>query len=72
MIAGTIELLRTGATRRFAPDVPVLDGPSTRVRDSDLRALHQGKLDWPHMTPAERRQFLDNLNEAPRGASEPA
>ena len=72
VIAGTIDLLGTGATGRFATDVPVLDGPTTRVRDSDLRALHQGKLDWPHMTPAERRVFLDNLNEAPRGASEPA
>ena len=72
VIAGTIELLGAGETRRFAAQPPALDGPVTRVRDGELRALHLEKLDWPHMTPAERRLFLDNLNEAPHGASRPA
>jgi hypothetical protein len=68
VIAGTIELLGSGATQRFA-STPLADsGATARVRDAELRELHQGKVDWPHMTPAERRQFLDGLNEAPRGA----
>jgi len=68
VIAGTLELLDTGLARGFAADPPADDGATTRVRDTELRQLHRGKVDWPHMTPAERRLFLDSLNEAPRGA----
>jgi hypothetical protein len=32
-----------------------------------LREQYQGKIDWPHMSPEQRRLFLDTLNEAPRG-----
>jgi pimeloyl-ACP methyl ester carboxylesterase len=71
VIAGTIDLLGNGVTQRFAAEPPALDGTTARFRDAELRALHQDKVDWPHMTPAERRQFLDNLNEAPRGALVP-
>jgi hypothetical protein len=42
-------------------------GSLTRVRDAELREQFQGKIDWPHMTPEQRRLFLDTLNEAPRG-----
>ena len=68
VIAGTLELLDAGATQRFASEPPGGDGATARVRDTELRELHRGKVDWPHMTPAERRLFLDTLNEAPRGA----
>jgi len=71
VIAGTLELLAGHATAHFAPAPPAVDTATLRVRDADLRALHTGKVDWPHMTPAERRQFLDTLNEAPRGALAP-
>ncbi len=67
VIAGTIDLLRTGATQRFAAAPPVRRGSLTRVRDAELREQYQGKIDWPHMTPEQRRLFLDTLNEAPRG-----
>jgi CHAT domain-containing protein/PGAP1-like protein len=67
VIAGTIDLLATGATQRFAAAPPVRRGSLTRVRDSELREQYQGKIDWPHMTPEQRRVFLDTLNEAPRG-----
>ncbi|HTU64492.1 MAG TPA: alpha/beta fold hydrolase [Steroidobacteraceae bacterium] len=68
VIGGTLELLATGATAKFAADAPRIDGPVARVRDDALRALHPGKVDWPHMTPAERRRFLDTLNEPPGAA----
>jgi pimeloyl-ACP methyl ester carboxylesterase len=68
VIAGTIELLGAGTTQRFAAAPLAIDGGAARVRDADLRELHQGKVDWPHMTPAERRQFLDTLNEPPQSA----
>jgi hypothetical protein len=67
VIAGTIDLLRTGATQRFAAAPPVRRGSLTRVRDSELREQFQGKIDWPHMTAEQRRLFLDTLNEPPRG-----
>jgi hypothetical protein len=67
VIAGTLDLLRTGATQRFAAAPPVRRALLTRVRDAELRELFQGKIDWPHMTPEQRRLFLDTLNEPPRG-----
>jgi hypothetical protein len=67
VIAGTLDLLSTGATQRFAAAPPVRRGALTRVRDAELRQQYQGKVDWPHMTPEQRRLFLDTLNEPPRG-----
>ena len=67
VIEGTVDLLETGATQRFAAAPPVKRGSLTRVRDTELREQYQGKIDWPHMTPEQRRLFLDTLNEAPRG-----
>lgn len=66
VIAGTVDLLKTGKSRRFAASPRIRDRSRTRVRDAELRREYQGKVDWPGMTPAERRQFLDNLNEPPR------
>jgi hypothetical protein len=67
VIAGTVDLLKTGATQRFAAAPPLRRGALTRVRDAELRQQYQGKVDWPHMTPEQRRLFLDTLNEPPRG-----
>lgn len=68
VIAGAIELLRGGATDRFSPTPPEVSPQSSCVTDSELRALYPGKLDWPHMSPTERRLFLDTLNESPQAA----
>jgi hypothetical protein len=67
VIAGTVDLLSTGATQRFAAAPPLRRGSLTRVRDAELRQQYQEKIDWPQMTPEQRRLFLDTLNEAPRG-----
>jgi CHAT domain-containing protein len=69
VIQGTLDLLSTGATQRFAAAPPIRRGNLTRVRDSELRELFQGKIDWSHMTPEQRRLFLDTLNEPPKGRS---
>jgi pimeloyl-ACP methyl ester carboxylesterase len=66
IIAGTIDLLKTGKTRRFAATPRIRRNTRRRVRDAELRREYQGKVDWPHMSPEERRLFLDNLNEPPR------
>jgi pimeloyl-ACP methyl ester carboxylesterase len=67
VIAGVVDLLETGATQRFAAAPPLRRGSLTRVRDAELRQQFQGKVDWPHMTPEQRRLFLDTLNEPPKG-----
>ena len=67
IIAGTIDLLKTGKTRRFAASPRIRRNIRRRVRDTQLRREYQGKVDWPQMSPEERRLFLDNLNEPPRG-----
>jgi hypothetical protein len=67
VIAGATDLLSTGATQRFAAAPPLKRGSFTRVRDSELRQQYNEKIDWPQMTPEQRRLFLDTLNEAPRG-----
>jgi hypothetical protein len=67
VIAGTIDLLKAGSTRRFAVKPRIRSTARRRVCDADLRQEYQGKIDWPHMSAEERRLFLDNLNEPPRG-----
>ena len=67
VIAGTIDLLKTGRTRRFAATPRIRRNIRRRVRDAELRREYQGKVDWPQMTPEQRRLFLDTLNEPPRG-----
>jgi hypothetical protein len=67
VIAGVVDLLETGATQRFAASPPIKRGALTRVRDAELREQYLGKVDWPHMTPEQRRLFLDTLNEPPQG-----
>jgi len=66
VIAGTLDLLKTGSTRRFAAKPRIRRASRVRVRDAELRQEYQGKVDWPHMSPEERRAFLDTLNEPPR------
>ncbi len=68
IIAGTLDLLKTGRTRRFAASARIRSTTRTRGRDADLRRAYPGKVDWPQMSPEERRLFLDNLNEPPRRA----
>jgi hypothetical protein len=67
VIAATNDVLATGTTQRLSASPPLRRGALTRVRDAELREQYQGKIDWPHMSPEQRRLFLDTLNEAPRG-----
>jgi pimeloyl-ACP methyl ester carboxylesterase len=66
VIAGTVELLKTGKTRRFANSPRIPRNMRRRVRDAQLRREYPGKVDWANMTPAQRRRFLDHLNDPPR------
>jgi pimeloyl-ACP methyl ester carboxylesterase len=66
VIAGTVDLLANGRTRRFASAPRIRNRSRIQVSDAELRREYVGKVDWSNMTPAERRQFLDTLNEPPR------
>jgi hypothetical protein len=66
VIAGTIDLLANGKTRRFTAAPRIRSTTRVHVRDAELRREYLGKVDWSHMAPAERRDFLDTLNEPPR------
>jgi len=66
VIAGTVDLLANGRTRRFASAPRIRNRRRIQVSDAELRREYVGKVDWSNMTPAERRQFLDTLNEPPR------
>ncbi len=72
VIAGTVDLLARGKTRRFAAAPRIRNRSRLHVRDTELRREYLGKVDWSHMTPAERREFLDTLNEPPRRTRPPA
>jgi predicted Fe-S protein YdhL (DUF1289 family) len=66
VIAGTVDLLANGRTRRFATAPRIRNRRRIHVSDTELRREYLGKVDWSNMTPAERREFLDTLNERPR------
>ena len=58
-----VELLRTGSTTRLPTRWPGGSRAQARVTDRQLRRTHTEKVDWARLTPAERRDFLQNLNE---------
>lgn len=58
-----IELLRKGATERLPRRWTSNSRAQARVSDRELRRTHADKVDWTSLTPAQRRQFLQNLNE---------
>lgn len=66
VIGCTVDLLESGRTRRFASTPRIRRHAPVLVRDAELRREYLGKVDWSSMTPTERREFLDTLNEPPR------
>ena len=61
--SAVIELLRKGSTKRLPTLWTSSSRAQARVSDSELRRTHADKVDWIRLTPAQRRQFLQNLNE---------
>jgi hypothetical protein len=58
-----VDILRKGSTRRLPTRWTSKSRAQARVSDRDLRREHAGKVDWASLTPVERRDFLQNLNE---------
>ena len=61
--AAVIELLRSGSTRRLAAQWQTASRAEARISERALRRSSGEKVDWARLTPAERRSFLQNLNE---------
>ncbi len=58
-----VDLLRTGSTKRLPTRWVSRSRAEARVTDRELRRTHTDKVDWTHLTPAQRRDFLQTLNE---------
>lgn len=58
-----VEVLRKGSTQRLPARWTSNSRAEARVTDRELRRTHADKVDWTHLTPAQRRDFLQNLNE---------
>ena len=61
--AALVDLLRQGVTRRLPARWASKSRAQARVTDRELRRTHLDKVDWTRLTPAQRREFLQNLNE---------
>ena len=64
--AAIVDLLRNGATKRLPRRWISNSRAEARVSDRELRRTHTGKVDWARLTPAQRRDFLQGLNEPPK------
>ena len=66
-VAGVlIELLRAGRTARLPTRRRTRARAIARITDAELRRTHTDKVDWSRLTPEQRRDYLQNLNEPPR------
>jgi hypothetical protein len=58
-----VDLLRKGSTKRLPARWTTNSRAQARVTDRELRLTHAEKVDWASLTPAQRRDFLQDLNE---------
>ena len=58
-----VDLLRKGDTTRLPIRWRTNSRAQARISDRELRRTHAGKVDWSALTPAERSEFLQNLND---------
>ena len=63
--AAVADVLRRGHTTRLPTRASRRARAIARVGDRALRRSHAGKVDWGALTPEQRREFLQNLNEPP-------
>jgi pimeloyl-ACP methyl ester carboxylesterase len=61
-----VELLRKGSTKLLPTRWAAKSRAQARVSDRELRRTHTEKVDWAGLTPAQRRDFLQDLNEPPQ------
>jgi hypothetical protein len=63
VIQAVIDLVHRGRTRRLPTRWPIKRGPLRRTDDAQLRRLDSGpKIDWAHLTSAQREAALGELD----------
>jgi len=65
VITAVCDLIDGGTTRQLDAMPAAHDTRVRTMTDRDLRRTLTAKLDWARLSPEERRQFLDRLNEPP-------
>jgi pimeloyl-ACP methyl ester carboxylesterase len=63
--AAVVDLLTRGRTARLPARWQSASRAAAQVSDAQLRRTHASKVDWAALSPKERREFLQNLNEPP-------
>ena len=63
--AAVADVLGSGRTRRLPQSWRSASRARVSVSDAALRRSHAGKVDWAHLSAAQRRDFLEQLNEPP-------
>lgn len=61
--AAVLDLIVRGTTTRLPARWHSRARATATVSDRDLQRTHLTKVDWASLTPAARREFLQNLNE---------
>jgi pimeloyl-ACP methyl ester carboxylesterase len=64
--AAVTELLLTGTTSRLPSKWKSKSVAQAQISDQQLRRMHRKKVNWAALEPAQRREFLENLNEPPK------
>jgi pimeloyl-ACP methyl ester carboxylesterase len=68
VVHAAVQDMLADAAPKLAGAPPAMHGNPVGASDSDLRRLFVDKIDWSHLDPLQRRQFLDSLNSAPRAS----
>lgn len=64
--AAVVDLIERGRTARLPARWRSASRAAAQVSDAALRRTHAAKVDWAALSPKERREFLQSLNEPPR------
>jgi hypothetical protein len=64
--AAVVDLLRRGRTRRLVTSFRRASRALAQVSDAQLRRTDVTKVEWASLTPDERRDFLQMLNDSPK------
>lgn len=68
VLPAIVDLLAGGATDRLAAHWSTSRAPLVQVSEARLRRTHLRKIDWAKLSPRERREYLEQLNDPPHFA----
>ena len=63
--AALVDLIRVGHTRRLRAGIGARAGQLIHLTDTFIQHELSQKLDWHHLSVAERRHYLDHISAPP-------